>query len=45
MWAFSSGDLYSFEVFAMFDLTNFLFARFHINGLREEKWNLVHKPF
>jgi hypothetical protein len=29
----------------MIDLSVFLFARFHVNGLREEIWNLVHNPF
>jgi len=29
----------------MIDLTVFLFARFHVNGSREEIWNLVHNPF
>jgi insertion element IS1 protein InsB len=29
----------------MIDLTMFLFARFHVNGSREEIWNLVHNPF
>jgi hypothetical protein len=29
----------------MIDLTIFLFARFHVNGSREEIWNLVHNPF
>ncbi|MDR2699661.1 MAG: hypothetical protein LBC12_02435 [Nitrososphaerota archaeon] len=29
----------------MIDLTIFLFARFHVNGSREEIWNLAHNPF
>ncbi|MDR1993822.1 MAG: hypothetical protein LBQ98_10110 [Nitrososphaerota archaeon] len=29
----------------MIDLTVFLFARFHVNGSREEIWNLAHNPF
>jgi insertion element IS1 protein InsB len=29
----------------MVDLTVFLFARFHVNGVREEIWDLVHNPF
>jgi len=29
----------------MIDLTVSLFARFHVNGSREEIWNLVHNPF
>jgi hypothetical protein len=29
----------------MIDLTVFLFARFHVNGVREEIWNFVHNPF
>jgi insertion element IS1 protein InsB len=27
------------------DLTIFLFARFHVNGSREEIWNLIHNHF
>ncbi|MDR2450477.1 MAG: hypothetical protein LBE85_01595 [Candidatus Accumulibacter sp.] len=29
----------------MIDWTVFLFARFHVNGSREELWNLVDNPF
>jgi len=29
----------------MIDLTVSLFARFHVNGAREEIWNLVCNPF
>ena len=29
----------------MIDLTVSLFARFHVNGSREEIWNLVCNPF
>ena len=29
----------------MIDLTVSLFARFHVNGQREEIWNLVYNPF
>jgi len=32
-------------VCVMIDLTIFLFARFHVNGSREEIWNLAHNPF
>jgi IS1 family transposase len=29
----------------MIDLSVFLFARFHVNGAREEIWNFVHNPY
>jgi len=34
-----------FRSLLMIDLTVFLFARFHVNGSREEIWNLVHNLF
>ena len=45
MWVFSSENLYGLRSLCMVDLTVFLFVRFHVNGSREEIWNLVHNPF
>jgi hypothetical protein len=41
---FVGGPVWS-QSLRMIDLTIFMFARFHVNGSREEIWNLAHNPF